>query len=240
MTQETRSNSNPWEDCDRDRLPYYTPIQAAIRWCGLAKDEARILSRTLSVYVAQGEFPEYPCLYVHCTAIRSAMETGQLACGRDGRPVGEGDHVAPERRTIQHAALKEWIRREFPADVQKPHMAWLFDDVERSIHGAITREVYETLKAEKDLLATQLHACQSATRAPALATQGDGALDTRERTTLLRIIRALDVMSKLPTRGAASSIETQLQQLGFNSPRDSAIRSAIHEARTLELDNKTL
>ncbi len=75
---------------------------------------------------------------------------------------------------------------------------------------------------------------------PKHARDADKPLDARERISLLRIIRALDVMAKLPDRGAAPCIEMQLQQLGFNSPRDSAIRSAIHEARALEPDNKTL
>lgn len=64
-------------------------------------------------------------------------------------------------------------------------------------------------------------------------------LDPRERTSLLRIIRALDVMAELPDRGAATSIETQLQILGFDGPKDSAIRSAIEAARALEPSIKT-
>ena len=65
-------------------------------------------------------------------------------------------------------------------------------------------------------------------------------LDPRERTSLLRIIRALDVMAALPDRGAATSIEAQLQQMGFDGPKDSAIRSAIEAARALAPSNKTL
>jgi len=75
--------------------------------------------------------------------------------------------------------------------------------------------------------------------APALPpTNGsnDKPLDARERTTLLRVIRALDAMAELPERGAPSSIEKQLQVLGFDGPKDSAIRAAIDEARKLEPD----
>lgn len=63
-------------------------------------------------------------------------------------------------------------------------------------------------------------------------------LDTRTRTTLLRVIRALDVMAKLPTRGAATSIEMQLQTLGFDGPKDATIRNLLDEARALEPDKK--
>ena len=63
------------------------------------------------------------------------------------------------------------------------------------------------------------------------------AIDERERASLLRIIRALDVMANLPTRGAATSIETQLQQLGFSKPSEATIRKLIEQARALEPDN---
>jgi hypothetical protein len=64
----------------------------------------------------------------------------------------------------------------------------------------------------------------------------DKPLDTRERTNLLRIIRALSVMAKLPARGATPSLEKQLQQLGFSGPKDATIRSVLADARALEPD----
>ena len=66
---------------------------------------------------------------------------------------------------------------------------------------------------------------------------GEKPLDERERGSLLRIIRALDAMANLPTRGAATSIETQLQQLGFSKPSEATIRKLIEQARALEPDN---
>ncbi len=64
----------------------------------------------------------------------------------------------------------------------------------------------------------------------------DKPLALRERGTLLRIIRALDVMVKLPPKGAASSVERQLQEIGFDSPKESTIRNLLAEARALEPD----
>lgn len=64
----------------------------------------------------------------------------------------------------------------------------------------------------------------------------DKPLDPREHRNLLRIIRALDVMSKLPERGFPLAVQTQLEKLGFLSPKDSAIRAAIEKARALEPD----
>jgi len=63
-------------------------------------------------------------------------------------------------------------------------------------------------------------------------------LGERARTSLLRIIRALDKMADLPHRGPSSSIEEQLQKLGFMSPKEAVIRDVIKQARELELDGK--
>ncbi len=66
----------------------------------------------------------------------------------------------------------------------------------------------------------------------------DTPMDERERASMLRVIRALDVMASLPKRGAATPIETQLQQLGFNKPKEAVIRKLIEDARALEPDDK--
>ena len=65
---------------------------------------------------------------------------------------------------------------------------------------------------------------------------GSSPIDSRERTSLLRVIRALSVMAKLPDRGAAASVEKQLQELGFTGPKDATIRSALSDAHALEPD----
>lgn len=64
------------------------------------------------------------------------------------------------------------------------------------------------------------------------------ALDSRGRTSLLRIIRAMDAMLGLPARGASGSVEMQLQKLGFDGPKEATIRRAIEEARALDPDRK--
>ena len=76
---------------------------------------------------------------------------------------------------------------------------------------------------------------------PTIATASEVAekpLDVRERTSLLRIIRALDAMAKLPVRGWAGSVERQLEQLGFDGPRDATIRQVVEAARAMEPDRK--
>lgn len=60
--------------------------------------------------------------------------------------------------------------------------------------------------------------------------------DPRERTSMLRIIRALAVMAGLPDKGATASVEVQLQELGFASPKEAAIRKLLKEASNLQAD----
>lgn len=71
---------------------------------------------------------------------------------------------------------------------------------------------------------------------PELQANPDKPMDPRERTSLLRIIRALGVMANLKERGAATSIVAQLQQLGFDGPSESTIRKTLADARALDPD----
>lgn len=66
----------------------------------------------------------------------------------------------------------------------------------------------------------------------------DKPMDARERNSLLRIIRALDIMAKLPDRGAVTSVERQLQELGFDGPGEATIRKVLQDARALDADRK--
>lgn len=61
-------------------------------------------------------------------------------------------------------------------------------------------------------------------------------LTPKREKTLLRIIRALDVMANLPMRGPASSVLQQVEELGFNGPSDDTIREVLKAARELEPD----
>jgi hypothetical protein len=83
---------------------------------------------------------------------------------------------------------------------------------------------------------TELEQELAAARGPA-ADQG-ASLDARERKNMLRVIRALECMAALPARGAATSVEAQLQQMGFDGPREATIRKLLDQARALEPDNR--
>jgi len=62
-------------------------------------------------------------------------------------------------------------------------------------------------------------------------TDGEKPLREPERGNWLAIIHALAVMAELPERGAASSVERQLQQLGYDKPKERTIRDVLNEAR---------
>ena len=63
---------------------------------------------------------------------------------------------------------------------------------------------------------------------------GEKKLSARERNNLLRVIRALAEMNKLPPRGYAESIRSQLETLGVSAPSDDTIRKAVEDARSLD------
>lgn len=95
------------------------------------------------------------------------------------------------------------------------------------------------------VIASAIAASQAEASMPARIATGDAGaanvsddcpMTTRERNSLLRIIRALDVMAKLPERGAASSIVAQLQALGCSSPGEATIRKLLSDARQMEIE----
>lgn len=137
--------------CNALEKPFYSPIEAAIRWCGLIDHETKILGRMELIngpIPTVGIFPQWPCLRANVEKILYAMDSGELNHGRDGRPVTEGEHVAIPRRTVTHSDLKAWIGERYPD--QKPK--FLFDEIERTTHNKITVESWQALQVERDHL----------------------------------------------------------------------------------------
>lgn len=147
----------PWENDDcADVRAYYThyPIAvAAALWCGVPAErvEAELARCTLAARAIL-RHPTIPCIEPRCRALHEAIDAGVLEGRREGRQVSPGDHVAPERRTVSREALKTWMSKAFPAS--KP--AFLFDEIERSTHSAITADAYRALQAERDGLKARL------------------------------------------------------------------------------------
>lgn len=73
-----------------------------------------------------------------------------------------------------------------------------------------------------------------ANQSDALKVFEEKPLGSRERNNLLRVVRALAEMYKLPAKGYAESIRSQLEALDMQVPSDDTIRKVVEEARALD------
>ena len=141
------------KSCSSLERAYYRPIEAALRWCNLIEHEVAILEKTgQSLFPTIADFPLWPCLRLNAEKIFEATQNNELPHGRDGRTVGEGDHVAAHRVTVRHNDLKLWIAKYYPD--QKPK--FLFDEVERTTHSAINKDAFIALQVERDALKARI------------------------------------------------------------------------------------
>lgn len=159
--------TNTWEtdNCAAMKAHYavYSIPQAAALWCGVPEnqveqivEEATALSHSglgRSIWI----HPGVPCLEPRSRAIAEAIEDGSLPHGREDGQTVTGDHVAYERRHFFGRDLRKWMEKAFPNE--KP--AFLFDDIERSSHTAISADAYRALKAEHDKLERRLENANS-------------------------------------------------------------------------------
>jgi len=152
----------PWEtdNCESMKAHYrvYSIPQAAALWCGVPENQIARIVEEATALSSSGfgrsvwTHPAVPCLAPRSRAIAEAIENGSLPHGReDGKTVSD-DHVAYERRCFFGRDLKKWMEKSFPNE--KP--AFLFDDIERSTHTAISADAYRSLKAEHDKLEKRL------------------------------------------------------------------------------------
>jgi len=141
------------KSCNPLQRPFYRPVEAAIRWCGLiAHEEEILLSIGEDGMPKAGQFPQWRCLYANTEKILDAIEHGSIPHGRDGRAVAAGEHVKKARRTVRHTDLREWMAKHYPD--QKPD--FLFDEIERSAHTAINADSFWALQANRDALKAQV------------------------------------------------------------------------------------
>ena len=146
-------------------------------------------------------FPQWPCLRANAEKLVDAMYNGDLLYGRDGRTVPPGEQVAKPRRTVRHSDLKLWMARHYPD--QKP--AFLFDEIERTTHAAVTVEALQALQADRDGLKVRLEKAEAwweqegkglkaerdQWRTKYEQTIASDLIDSRERVTIERLIFVL-------------------------------------------------
>lgn len=173
---DSKNSGYDHKSCNALEKPFYYPIEAAIRWCGLVEQEPTILSRlqTKGDIPDAGLFPQWPCLAVNALKISDAMANGDVRCGRDGSNVNPDDHVAALRRTVRHTDLREWMSKNYPD--QKPE--FLFDEIERTTHVAINADSFKALQADRDALRTEIERIRK--RADKLRTENESLTGERD------------------------------------------------------------
>lgn len=164
------------KSCNALQKPFYRPVEAAIRWCGLIAHESQILSQLdqSDLIPKTGQFPQWPCLQANTEKILDAILHNDIPHGRDGKTVDTSDHVARPRITVRHNDLKEWMSKYYPD--QKP--PFLFDETERATHSAINADSFRALQADRDAARAEL--AKARAWAEAIVAERDALLGERE------------------------------------------------------------
>lgn len=190
---------------------FYRPIEAAIRWSGLVRFESRILKVVGARSIPCPEdFPRWPMLRLNVERIFDAMRNGELPYGRAGITCDDPSSLDDPELTVRHVDLRAWMMRFYPS--QKP--AFLFDDIERQLHPAISVEAVQALLVDREALMTRLAAHQEELKSlrKELKRQApsERALPPRSETTYLNIVGGLLtlLLGKSPSGTPYSSFET--------------------------------
>ncbi|MGZ8172619.1 hypothetical protein [Methylobacter sp.] len=163
---------NSYNSCEqvKSHFTLYPLLHAALLWCGSPPNQVNSHAEK-ATQIIPGVFllPYMTCLEPRCRLINDAIDRGVLpVCREKGYPVD--DHVAPARRHLRGQDLREWIAKEHPND--KP--AFLFDEIERKVHSAISAEAYRALEVDRDAARTELK--RSKVLVQELAKERDGLL----------------------------------------------------------------
>ena len=211
------------KSCNALEKPFYRPVEAALRWCGLIAHEGEILSALHDGrdIPKTGQFPMWPCLQANTERILDAIANGDIQHGRDGKTVATGEPVRPDRVTVRHTDLKAWMAEHYPD--QKP--AFLFDEIERKTHAAISADAFRALQADRDAARAELEkakawAAETIREMDAMRGERDSlramvvlptAPGVRAETTYLNIIGAMLalMLGKSPNGQAYSVLDNQ-------------------------------
>lgn len=132
---------------------YYRPIEAAIRWAGLLRREAYIFRKIGHKQILDPEdFPRWPVLRLYEERLYDAMANHDLPYGKEGITMDNPPLLSDPDLTLRHVDLKAWMSHFYPD--QKPE--FLFDDVERSLHAAVSVEAIQALLTNRTVLIQQL------------------------------------------------------------------------------------
>ncbi len=190
---------------------YYRPIEAAIRWSGLERFEARIIEQLgTRKYPAGDEFPRWPSLRLNSERIVDALRNGELPhCKAGVRRNGPADLEAPDLM-VRHVDLRAWMRRYYP-DQRPP---FLFDRLERQLHPAINVATVQSLLAEREALRIALTKSQADVetlrKSAKHGATSEASVARRSETTYINILGGLLtlILGKSPSGMPYSSFRT--------------------------------
>jgi len=190
-------NTYDEQSCNALEKPFYKPIEAALRWCNLIQHETVILQTVGDeLFPLLGAFPQRPCLRANAEKVFDAIINDKLPCGRDDKTVSAGDHVRKDRLTIRHTDLKMWMAKHYPD--QKPK--FLFDEVERSTHAAISAESFPALQVDRDALKAAQGLCITPLTVYRPCLRSSALADTCEALALTTVFLVVTVLRREPPR----------------------------------------
>ena len=150
------SHSNNCESM-RSKVALYSIPEAAALWCEIAEaDLQRVIGEVTEYSILGGVYkhPYISCLEIFSTIIGLAVEERILPHSREnGRELLHDDGMAAyHRRHVTGKNLREWMEIYHPNE--KP--SFLFDDLERDTHTAISAESYRSLTVDRDALKARI------------------------------------------------------------------------------------
>lgn len=132
---------------------YYRPIEAAIRWSGLAHHEKQILAVLGRRAVPDhSDFPQWPALRLNTERIFDAIVNRDLPCGTDGITSEALPSLDDPCLTVRHVDLRAWMIRYYPC--HKPR--FLFNPLERKLFAGISVDAVRAVLADRAALKAQL------------------------------------------------------------------------------------
>ena len=231
----------PSKDSRRLSKVYYRPIEAAIRWSGLAHHERRILKALNGRRSPEPhEFPRWPALRLNTERIYDAIRHGELPYGVAGMTVHDRSQIEDANLTVRHVDLRAWMVRYYPDETpaflfgpNEPPAQMAFDL--DAVHALVLqREAFRSLSEERERALIELKRSQAALMKTAEARSSTPEeLGPRSELTYLHILGGLVtlLLGKSPAGQRYSSFETQ-----------AAIISALiaHHGNRLGITERTL
>lgn len=137
--------------------PFYSPLEAAIRWSDLYPFEKQIVQKAgFRAHPQPEEYPEWPALFLNLERIYDALHNGDLACGKHGYTLWNRVLINEADLTIRHVDLKIWMGHFYPT--HKP--PFLFTALERKMIEGINTDSLMHALTENKALALRYESCR--------------------------------------------------------------------------------